>query len=223
MNSRNDSLTILIVDPRVIVRKGLSQIIEHRFPEAHLGEADDLDGATKMVRRISWNVIFLNLPFRELVLGDPILKLREWVPDAKVLTLGEARDEGNVIRILRNGASGYVSLYADSDELTEAINDVLAGKVHVSPSLRERIMQYLIEGEEEPTTKVLSKRESEVLEGLASGHTSQELANEMGLSATTISTFRTRLMKKLGLKSTADIVHYAIDNGILSGQRRIDS
>ena len=219
MKSRLDPLTVLIIDPRPVVSHGLSHIIQERFPSAHVGEVDTIANALNMVRRISWNLVFLNLPLAEIQRSDAISQLREWIPEAKVLTLSDKPDEDRIIQVLRHGASGFLPLDATGDQITEAINDVRDDKVHVTESLREQILHSLIQGEEKPATKQLSKRESEVLQGLASGFTSQELAHEMGLSATTISTFRNRLMKKLGLKSTADIVRYAIDHDIPNVRR----
>jgi DNA-binding NarL/FixJ family response regulator len=208
-------INVLIADDHPIVLEGLKQI---------LSDCSDIlveDVATnghEVIEKIANNnfqvvVLDISMPGRD---GIDILKqLRKERPSLAVLILSTHPEDQYGIRVLKAGASGYLSKHSAPDKLIEAVRKVSKGGKYVSTSLAEKLAVEMDAGTEGPLHESLSDREYQVLCMIASGKTVNNIAEELSLSVKTISTFRSRILKKMNMRNNAEITHYAIKIGLL--------
>jgi two-component system invasion response regulator UvrY len=208
-------MKILIVDDHAIVRKGLVQLLHEEFPGSQVVEVANSHEALKEIRKQIWDVILLDIsmPGRN---GIEILKqIKAEGINAPVLMLSMHPEEQYAIRALKAGASGFVNKESATEELLAAIHKVISGRKYISPLVAEKLAETLGEKSNKPAHESLSDREMQVLQLIASGKTVSEIAEEISLSVNTISTYRTRILEKLGLNNNAEITRYAIDNNMV--------
>jgi len=211
-------LDILIIDDHPIVRKGLILLLEED-PEKRFSaikEAGNRKEMLEMLRIHDFDVILLDIsiPGRNgLELLSEIKKIK---PSLPVLMLSIYPEEQYATRSIKMGASGYLNKASQPGELINAIIKVSKGGRYISPSLAEFLAHSYIEDEERPLHEKLSVREQEVVVKLASGMPLSEIARELSLSPKTISTYRERILTKLQLKTTSDIIRYALKKGLAS-------
>jgi len=205
-------LRILTVDDHEVVRRGLKEM----FPEssATFGEARSGAEALTLVREQPWDVVILDISLGGRngleVLGD----IKQLKPTLPVLILSMHAEEQYAVRAFKAGASGYVNKASPGDELRRAILKIVKGGQYVGPSLAEKIVLQLARPEQLPHES-LSDRELEVLLAIASGKTVGEIAQQLSLSDKTISTYRRRILDKMDMKTSAELTHYAIRNGLV--------
>ena len=208
-------MKILIADDHEIVRKGLQELLAQGLREASFGEAKDAEQALEQVEKDSWDLLILDitLPCRSGldVLKD--LKLRK--PELPVLVLSMHPETQYGKRVLKAGASGYMNKDSAPDELISAIRKVLSGRRYVSTGLAEKLALDLARGAEKLPHERLSDREIEVLRMLASGRSVSQIADILHLSVTTVSTYRARVLEKLDMTTTAELMHYALSDGLI--------
>jgi two-component system invasion response regulator UvrY len=207
-------IKILIADDHAIVRKGLVQLLHEEFPAAQIIEVANSQEALKEIRKQIWDVILLDIsmPGRN---GIEILKqIKADGIRAPVLMLSMHPEEQYAIRALKAGASGFVNKESATEELLVAIHKVLSGRKYISSLVAEKLAETLGDGNK-TAYELLSDREMQVLQLIASGKTVSEIAEEISLSVNTISTYRTRVLEKLGLNNNAEITRYAIDNNMV--------
>jgi two-component system invasion response regulator UvrY len=208
-------MKILIADDHAIVRKGLVQLLQEEFPAARITDVVNSSEALREIRNHIWDVILLDItmPGRN---GIEILKqLRADGVKAPVLMLSMHPEEQYAIRALKAGASGFVNKESATEELLSAIHKVLGGRKYISPAVAEKLADGLGENMNKTVHELLSDREMQVLQCLASGKTVSEIAESLHLSVNTISTYRTRILEKLGLNNNAEITRYAIDHNLV--------
>lgn len=208
-------MKILIADDHAIVRKGLVQLLQEEFPGARITDVVNSSEALREIRNHIWDVILLDItmPGRN---GIEILKqLRADGIKAPVLMLSMHPEEQYAIRALKAGASGFVNKESATEELLSAIHKVLGGRKYISPAVAEKLADGLGENMNKTVHELLSDREMQVLQCLASGKTVSEIAESLHLSVNTISTYRTRILEKLGLNNNAEITRYAIDHNLV--------
>jgi two-component system invasion response regulator UvrY len=205
-------IRILVVDDHAIVRRGLIEILNREFRNAMWGEAENAQQALVKVHDQTWDIVILDLtmPGRSGVdlLGD-LKRLRSKLP---VLVLSMHPEDQYAKRVLKAGACGYMNKDAAPEELIKAIRKVLAGGRYVSPSLAERLALELYADVGRPRHETLSDREFEVLRMITLGKTVSRIAEELHLSATTVSTYRARILEKMNLTTSAELMHYALRN-----------
>ncbi|QEC65936.1 response regulator transcription factor [Panacibacter ginsenosidivorans] len=208
-------LRILIADDHTVVRRGLKQILLDEFPTADVQEAADADILLKKVMKEEWDVVIsdLSMPGRSGMEALQQIKLHN--PKLPVLILSVHAEEHYAIRVLKAGASGYLNKESAPEELIKAIHRVLLGKKYITPSIAEQLASSLDKDNEKPLHEYLSDREFEVLKLLASGKAVSDIADQMSLSVTTVSTYRARIMAKMNLKTNADLTLYAIENKLI--------
>jgi DNA-binding NarL/FixJ family response regulator len=209
-------IRILIADDHSIVRQGLKQIVSECPGMAVTGEAESGSEALELVRTQDFDVAILDIamPGRG---GLEVLKdLRAQKPSLKVMVLSMYSEEQYAIRSFRDGASAYLTKGSAPDELVEAIQAVAAGRRYITPAVADRLAGYLDQGAVRPLHETLSDRELQVLVLLGAGKSVRDIAGELSLSVKTISTYRTRILGKLGVGSTAELIRYAIGQGIVS-------
>lgn len=208
-------IKILIADDHAIVRKGLVQILQEEFPLAQITEVDNGNDAIKMVNELIWDIILLDIsmPGRNGV--ETLKQIRVSGIKAPVLMLSMHSEEQYAIRVLKAGASGFLSKLSATDELLIAVHRVLSGKKYITASVAEKLAESLGENENKSTHENLSDREMQVLQLIATGKTVSEIAEEISLSVNTISTYRARILEKLNLNNSAELTRYAIDNNLV--------
>ncbi|MFZ2196242.1 MAG: response regulator transcription factor [Thermodesulfovibrionales bacterium] len=208
-------INILIADDHSVVREGLKQIISGNADMTVLAEACSGNEAIEKIRKnpISVAILDISMPGKNGL--DTLKELKVMHPDLPVLILSMYPEEQYALRFFRAGASGYLTKKSAPEELVTAIRTVSRGKKYVSPVLAEKLIGELDVTNEKPLHSALSDREFQVLCLMASGKTSGEIAEELFLSVKTISTYRARILEKLRLKNTAELINYAIQNQLV--------
>ena len=210
-------IRVLIVDDHAIVRRGLRALLSDEFHEAAFGEASDARQALEQLRKKEWDIalldITLTLPGKSGL--DLLKELKVDWPRLPVLVLSAHPEDQFAVRVLKAGAGGYMTKESAPEELAKAIRKILAGGRYVSPALAEKLALGVKKDLTSTPHETLSDREYEVMSRIGSGKTVKEIAEELSLSAKTISTYRARVLEKLGVKNSAEIVQYAIRNGLV--------
>lgn len=208
-------INILIADDHSIVREGLKQILAGIPDMIVTGEASNAQEVLDKVRKDSFNVVVLDIAMPGRSGLDILKEIKNEDPRLPVLILSMYPEEQYAIRVLRAGASGYMTKESAPDALMDAIRKVAQGKKYVSPSLAEKLALNLGIDNEKPLHETLSDREYEVMRMIASGRTVSEIADELSLSVKTISTYRTRILEKMNMKNNAELTHYAMQNRLI--------
>ncbi|MDB6031036.1 MAG: Response regulator, LuxR family [Verrucomicrobiales bacterium] len=208
-------MRILIADDHAVVRQGIKQILADEFKKAVFGEARTAQEALTKIWKEKWDVVILDItmPGRS---GLEVLKeLKKVRPKMPVLVLSMHPEDQFAVRVLKAGASGYMTKESAPEELVGAIKKVLVGGKHISAALAEIMATYLTVDDRKPAHEQLSNREFQVLRLIASGKTVSQIAKEISLSVRTVSTYRTRILEKMALKSNAELTHYAFQNQLV--------
>lgn len=205
-------MKFLIADDHAIVRKGLVQILYEEFPTASVTEVANSNEVMDEVRKHIWDVILLDIsmPGRNGI--ETLKQIRIEGIKAPILMLSMHPEEQYAVRVLKAGASGFLNKESATDELLAAVRKVLSGKKYISAAVAEKLAETVGGEREKSAHELLSDREMQVLQLIASGKTVSEIGDELSLSVNTISTYRTRLLEKLNLNNNAELTRYAIDN-----------
>lgn len=209
-------LNILLVDDHFILRQGLKQILNDDLDDLIFGEAENAADAQRMLRSKRWDVVILdiNLPGRN---GFDVLKvIQRDFTTLPVLVLSSTPEDQLGLRALRAGASGYLNKQTAPEQLVAAIKQLLSGERFVSKALGQKLLSDIGRTDSQvPRHENLSSRELQVFLLCASGKAVKVIADELALSAKTISTFRSRIFEKLALSNDVDLANYARDHNLL--------
>ena len=208
-------IRILIADDHPIVLRGLKQILSEEKDIASIGEAHNSQQVLELVKKKDWDMVVLDItmPGRG---GVEILKeLKKERPKLPVLVLSMHPEEQYGVRALKAGAAGYMTKENAPENLINAIRRILSGGKHISPALADILASDLQKESPDPRHKSLSDREYQVMIMIASGKSLREIAKELCLSVKTISTYRARILEKMGMKNNSQLVYYAIQNRLL--------
>jgi len=208
-------IKILVADDHAIVREGLKQIVADTSDMVVAGEAVDGQEVLDKVRKEDWDLILLDISMPGRGGIDVLKDLKIEKPKLPVLVLSMYPEEQYAIRALKAGAAGYLTKESAPEELIEAIRKVSRGGKYISASLAESLASHVGTNSEKPLQETLSDREYQVMLMIASGKTVTEIASELSLSVKTISTNRVRALRKMGMKNSAEITHYAIKHGLV--------
>jgi len=208
-------IRVLIVDDHAIVRRGLRELLSDQFPAAKFGEAADADQALEQLQKREWDVVLLDITLPGKSGLDLLKELKSARPKLPVLVLSAHPEDQFAIRALKAGAEGYLTKETAPEELVNATRKVLAGGRYVSPALAEKLAFGVSKDLTGTPHEKLSDREYQVMCHIAAGKTLAEIAAELSLSPKTVSTYRTRILEKLGVKNSAAIVRYAMRNGLV--------
>ena len=206
---------ILIADDHTVVRKGLRQILAEEFTDAHIEEVPDADELIKKVIKEKWDVVISDLTMPGKSGLEALGEIKQSFPELPVLILSIHPEEQYAIRALKAGASGYLSKDTAPDELVNAVHRVLQGKKFITVSIAEKIADSFNIDTEKMLHERLSDRELNVFKMIASGKSITEIAEALSLSITTVSTYRSRIMSKMNMKTNANLTLYAIEYGLL--------
>lgn len=208
-------INIIIADDHPIVRAGLKQIIMEDNSIIVAGEASKGSELLHQVRQRDYDVILLDLTMPGMDGMDVLKQLKIEKPHIPVIILTIHPESQYALRILKAGASGYLTKDSASDELIKAIYKVYGGGKYISPSLAEKIAFALDKDIRRSPHETLSDREYQVLLLIGSGKTVSEIAGALKLSVKTVSTYRTRILEKMQMKNNAELIHYAVQNELV--------
>lgn len=206
---------ILIIDDHEIVRNGLKKILNEHPDERTFGEASTASEALRLVAEQDWDVVVLDLTLGDRSGLEVLRELKQLRPRLPVLILSMHSEEQYARRMFKAGAAGYITKDSPRAELLKAINKVAEGGRYISDALAEALVIGLERGSDRPPHELLSDREFEVMRLIASGKTVGEIAVLLSLSDKTISTYRARILEKMGMKTNAELTHYAIQNKLV--------
>ena len=208
-------IRILIGDDHAIVREGLKQIVAESSDMAVAGEAANGQEVLEQVSKNDWDLVLLDIAMPGRGGLDILKQLRRERPELPVLMLSMYPEEQYAVRALKAGASGYLTKESAPEELIAAIRKVSQGGKYVSSSLAEKLAVYLETDHEKPVHEMLSDREYQVMLMIASGKTVKQIADELSLSVKTISTYRSRTLRKMEMKNNDEITYYAIKQALV--------
>ena len=209
-------IRVLIADDHPIVRQGLRRIVEADSGLVISGEAGDATALLAALETAATDLVLLDVSMPGGPFLDTLRALRERHPTIKVLVLSVHPEDQWAVRALRAGASGYLTKDHSPDQLLEAIRRVYRGGKYVSPTLAEQLASQLDNGGQRAPHELLSDREFEVMRRLGSGLTVSQIAQELNISAKTVSTYRARILEKMGVETNADLVRYAARYGLIA-------
>ncbi|MFL6210410.1 MAG: response regulator [Pyrinomonadaceae bacterium] len=211
----NQVVKVLIVDDHEVVRDGVKKILDEQPGMVTFGEASTAPEALRLAREQDWDVAVLDLSLGGRSGLEVLQELKKMRPKLPVLIFSMYSEEQYARRAFKAGAAGYITKDSPRAELVKAVNKVIEGGRYVSPTLAERLIVDLERGTDRPPHEALSDREFEVLTLIASGKTVGEIAALLSLSDKTISTYRARILEKMGMKNNAELTHYAIQNKLV--------
>jgi DNA-binding NarL/FixJ family response regulator len=203
-------IRILIADDHAILRRGLIEILTSEIKDAVCGEAENAEQTLAQVQSHDWDLVILDvtMPGRSGV--DVLADLKRERPKLPVLVLSMHPEDQYAKRVLRAGASGYLNKDSAPEELIKAIRKVLDGGRYVSPALAEALAMDLGQPADQPLHETLSDRELEVLRLIGSGKSISQIAEVLHLSVTTVSTYRARILEKMNMNNTSELMNYAL-------------
>ncbi|RMI09633.1 MAG: DNA-binding response regulator [Calditrichaeota bacterium] len=208
-------IRVFIADDHPLIREGFKKLIDKEVDITVVGEASDSDRIVQFFRDHDCDVLVLdiNMPGKG---GLEVLQdIKRWHPNLKVLILSIYPEEQFAVRALRAGAVGYITKESAPEELVKAIRKVHQGGRYISETVAEHLAREVNSSRKREPHEALSPREFQVFHMLGQGKTVQEIAHELSLSLSTVNTYRRRILEKTGLKSNAEIIHYAIKNKLV--------
>jgi len=208
-------IRVLIADDHAVVRRGVRQILEETSDIEVTGEAASASELWPKVREGRFDAVVLdvNLPGRS---GLELLGDLKWErPELPVLILTVHSEDQYAVRALKAGASGFLTKESAPEKLVDAIRKIAEGRRFITPEVAEKLASSVARGDAGPPHEALSDREFQILKMIASGKTVSQIGRELALSVKTISTHRTRILKKMNLKTNAELTHYAIRSGLV--------
>lgn len=211
----NSTIRILIADDHPVVRAGLKRIISETSRIVVGDEASNGHEVLEKIWKNDYDVVLLDISMPGINGLDVLKQIKSKSPELPVLMLSIHDEEQYAVRTLKAGASGYLTKESAPDELIEAIRKAHLGRKYVSPSLAEKLAFDLEIDDKRPLHETLSDREYQVMCMIASGKTVTEIAKELSLSVKTISTYRSRLLKKMRMENNAELIRYAIKNQLV--------
>lgn len=207
---------ILLADDHTMFRSGLRRIIEGDFPDASIEEASSCAAVLENLRAKSWDLVILDIAMGEQNSLKILPDIKRAQPSTPVLMLSMYNDQQFIVQSLRAGASGYLTKEHTPEELNKAIRTVLTGRRYISESIAANLADYLAVGGSESPHDALSTREREVFLLIARGRSVSEIACILEVSVKTVSTYRVRILEKMGLGSNAELIRYALLNGLVA-------
>jgi two-component system, NarL family, invasion response regulator UvrY len=208
-------LRVLVVDDHEVVRSGIRGIFTELSVQAEMGEARTAKEALDQVHRQNWDVVVLDISLEGRSGLDVLKEIRALRPKLPVLILSAHREEQYALQAFKAGATGYITKGSTRESLIEAIHKVRKGGRYLSHSFAEKLADRLGSEFGRPPHESLSVRELEVLRMIAAGKKPAEIAGELSISDKTVSTYRARILQKMNMKTTAELIHYALGHHLL--------
>ena len=208
-------IRVLIADDHAIVRKGLKQLLLEEYPSVKIGEAGDAESLVAEAINQKWDVVVcdMSMPGRSGL--DALHQIKQVAPGLPVLIMSMYPEDQYALRVLKAGASGYLGKETIHDELIKAIQTVLLGRKYITASVAEKLADAFNTDADQRPHELLSDREFDVFKLLATGKSVSDIAEQFSLSVTTVSTYRSRIMEKMNMRSNAELTRYAIENKLI--------
>lgn len=207
-------IKVLVADDHAVVRRGLIQILENGGEIKVTGEAGSASDVLRMVRQNRYDVIILDISMPDGGGLEVMRQMQSWIDAPPILVLSMYPEKQYAHRAIQLGARGYLTKDSAPDSLPEAVRKLAQGEVYLTQSLADQLVFFLQSAKRGSTQELLSDREFQVLERYARGQSSSQIAEDLSLNVKTISTYRRRLLDKLNLETTADLIRFALDRGI---------
>ena len=211
---KESSIKVLVADDHEIVRQGLKTIISEHSDLSIAGEAENGNQVLKILKKTKVDVVLLDFDMPEKNGLDTLIELKALYPKLPVMILSIFPEDHYGTRFLKAGASGYLQKSSATNQLIDAIRKVFNGGKYISSALTDKLVTGLNKDKEQFLHESLTDREFQVFRLLATGKKLKEMADELCLSINTISTYRSRILQKMDMKSNADVIRYAIENGL---------
>jgi two-component system invasion response regulator UvrY len=208
-------IRVLIGDDHPVVRAGLKEILVHHLEGVVCGEAENAQQVLFEVQCHSWDLLILDITMPGRSGYDILGDLKQLQPKLPILVLSMHPEDQYAKRALTAGARGYLEKESAPEELIQAARKLLAGGRYVSPALAEQFARDLHESADRPVHETLSAREFETLVMIGSGKTVSQIAEELHLSVTTVGTYRARVLEKMNMATTAELMRYALRNHLV--------
>jgi two-component system, NarL family, invasion response regulator UvrY len=206
---------VLIVDDHDVVRDGVKRLLDEQPDAVFCGEAGTPEDALAMAAADEWDAVVLDLSLPRKSGLEVLKELKQIRPRIPVLVLTMHSEEQYARRVFKAGAAGFITKDSPRAELSKAIHKVIDGGKYLSPELAEKLVGDLERGADRRPDQALSDREFQVMRLIASGKTLSEIAAMLSLSDKTISTYRARVMEKMGMRTNAELTHYAFQNKLV--------
>ena len=213
-----EPVRILIIDDHDVVRRGVKQILEQAFPYVEIGEADTGQKGLTAVRQEPWDLAIVDISLPDQSGLELLCELHSTAPRLPLMVLSLHPEEQHAIRAFRAGAMAYLTQQTAPEQLARAVKLVLTGRMYVTASLGGRMAGSLSKNPIGPAHDTLSEREFEVLVLLAKGQSIRHIAQSLTLSIKTVSTYRARLLDKLQLTTTAELIRYALNHHLVDSR-----
>jgi DNA-binding NarL/FixJ family response regulator len=209
-------IRVVLADDHAMVREALAQLLDESGSIRVVGQASDGHQAVELAVALRPDVIVLDYTMPNLDAPSAIETLLRRLPELKILILTVHENIHYAVKVLESGAHGYVVKSAAVGELVEAIHSASEGEVYISPKVSQRVIQHLRRPRKERVgLEALSQREFELLRVLGAGMSLKECAKHLNISASSASTYRARLMEKLKLRTTAEVIRFALENDVV--------
>jgi two-component system, NarL family, invasion response regulator UvrY len=207
-------IQVMIVDDHPVVRRGLKQIIAAEQDMQVVGEAENAREALLAIRRTACDAVILDITLPDVSGLEVLIQLKRERPALPVLIMSIHEEELYALRVLKAGASGYLMKNSIPEDLISAIRKITAGGKYISPSLAERVVSEL-SSPETPLHEKLSDREFQIMCLIASGKSLKEIGRTLCISDKTISTYRARILEKMGMSTNSDMTRYAVEKHLI--------
>jgi DNA-binding NarL/FixJ family response regulator len=208
-------IKVLIADDHAIVRRGLTQIAGEVPDITIAGEATNAREVLELVGKRHFDVLVLDITMPGRSGLDILQEIKRLNPRIQILVLSMHSEDQFATRVFRAGAAGYLPKESAPDELVKAIRKVHSGGKYISQTQAEKLVQNFDGHSDQPPHDQLSNREFDVLRRIASGRTVSQIASELNLSVKTVSTYRSRILEKMRMQTSAELTHYAIRNSLV--------
>jgi len=208
-------IRILIADDHAIVRRGLKDILLEEFPTAEICDVADAESLVAKVRKQQWDIVITDLTMPGRSGLDALQDIKGINAKLPVLILSVHSEDHYALRVLKSGASGYLMKESAPDELVVAVQRALLGKKYITPAIAEKLASAFDNNSNKLPHENLSDREFDVFKMLATGKSVSEIGHILFLGTTTVSTYRSRILTKMNIKTNAGLTQYAMQNSII--------
>lgn len=215
MKTSHNKIRVFVVDDHAVVRQGIKHIIVQNADMEVVGEASHGNEVLEKIKDLDIDVMLMDIEMPEKSGWEVMSQMKYSHPHLGVIILSIFPEDHYGVRLIKAGASGYLTKSSAPEQLVQAIRTVSGGGKFISPLLGEKLIQELDKKDGQPRHAVLSEREFQVFCMIASGKKTKEIADELSLSITTISTHRSNILEKMGMKNNAELIHYALKNGLV--------
>ena len=205
-------INILIVDDHTIVREGIKRIINDVSDMSVTDEASSGKEALNLIKNNNYDLILMDISMPILNGIQTLKRIQKEYKNLPVLMLSMHSEDQYAIRSMKAGASGYMTKETVSQDLVLAIRKITSGRKYITKAVAELLATDIYHNEDKEPHEILSDREFQILKLIGDGKTTSEIAQELILSPKTVSTYRSRILEKLNLKTNSDLIHYVIDN-----------